>query len=855
MEVFTILWYCNINDNVLSYNVKLFYAKSMIKEPSADLPEENMNNRKGIDQGAVNNADGAREDDQFAEYIKSENMKKRWAEKILAVTEESKDEVISEINSLSEKDLYAFLEELQELNWKKNILGKEGFPEEITETIIAKVANMFWLENLDREKKDDYLGLMSWLYANSSKYEKILIQNLNFQDYKKYFKTEVFLQFINDFYNSSNEYGFMSRGGETAGGHGTLPRIEDFLKKEIQKKEASYFLLLHAKEVYLNITTKYYEDLMDDEMYVSALKERYGDEWKRKFEEEEKKTEGEFYATEEHAEEQRPFKIAPNVYAIIGDNGEFIVSESKDCREIEKLLAEFSEIADKEMEPSGKGAWTLNDKTYNAAERLKNELSRFFRRKLSMEDLSVKRSRTEEEQAVNEQNYIDYKYLIRKQIREKIEDEFSFKLSDLAFREQFYFLRFIKRKKEKEIGPVKTFVKQYGVNGLKTFLSLDYGEEMGDKILNIGEKLGRENADLIFSRYAEIVDMTEKNKQELSGKLKKEKDISDEDLKKITEQILVKANCLLLNFSDKLEQGEKLDSGAILRELEEYKTDLLLTFSVYKGLKDSIELGDLKDVSFESAPSGRYTPFKDEILKMAAGERFEESDNEIIKEASQMLELYEKNYKNRPELKKTLLENFAKAITKKDGVKLYIIKEKGKIVGFNKYEVVAKDKKHFGSCNVMPAIQNSSVGNALFLESMKEESRGFELNATCDAFSPASAMYIEKGGFTVEKIDTESDPDNIPWFILKRRKDEEGKYYYQGKSAEDIKKEYEKQGAVAEPENLDCFIMKFKQGSSGTREVSADLVNNKNFKITRYFFDKKNKNVYLAFERPPSSSS
>ena len=62
----------------------------------------------------------------------------------------------------------------------------------------------------------------------------------------------------------------------------------------------------------------------------------------------------------------------------------------------------------------------------------------------------------------------------------------------------------------------KDFFNNFDKNGLKTFLSISSGgKEMGDKILELGEKLEPEVAEKVFAKYGEIIDTADNTETEI----------------------------------------------------------------------------------------------------------------------------------------------------------------------------------------------------------------------------------------------------------------------------------------------------------------------------------------------------
>lgn len=117
----------------------------------------------------------------------------------------------------------------------------------------------------------------------------------------------------------------------------------------------------------------------------------------------------------------------------------------------------------------------------------------------------------------------NYKVLMELQIRKNIEDEFGIRLTEFSFREQVQFVNFLSAKTDEQIKKVKEFLNQGQSDAakaqrVKSFLSLESGVEMGDRILSIGGNLQDrpELADKLFAEYAIIVDGANQEAEEIS---------------------------------------------------------------------------------------------------------------------------------------------------------------------------------------------------------------------------------------------------------------------------------------------------------------------------------------------------
>ncbi|MFH1522229.1 MAG: hypothetical protein ABIE43_00230 [Patescibacteria group bacterium] len=410
------------------------------------------------------------------------------------------------------------------------------------------------------------------------------------------------------------------------------------------------------------------------------------------------------------------------------------------------------------------------------------------------------------------------------------------------------------------------------------------GEKNEDSLEDIGNDISRS----VFQKYQEIIDLTKKNKKELRGLFKGEKDISDEEIDAITESLLKKANTLLTDFTNRIKQGEDINEEEILEELERYRQDEILTASVWKGIdKKDLSPEDLKDVSFEEITVDQFTKggkaikaveqiyledgrpvipassIRGMVNKYAIEASAEEK--ETAQQIMQMLDIYGKNYKDKPKLRAKLLQGFMSKLKQGgDNVVLYLYKKKNKqggedIIAFNRFDK-NNGNRYFGSFNVGPAMGGSAIGTALLKASLEKEAGEAEMiEADCEPEKIISSKYIEKYGFVVKKIMPNYEDTDITAFNIKREKSNE-KYYYRDYTPEDLVNEHNNnfpnnQCGVGEK----YIVLKFAS-SNGKQikkeeqlkemlEESGRLVNDEGYVMTRYFFSKDGKEVYCAFER------
>ena len=440
------------------------------------------------------------------------------------------------------------------------------------------------------------------------------------------------------------------------------------------------------------------------------------------------------------------------------------------------------------------------------------------------ETLFYNKSDESPEDRIKRERYLkDFKENYYKIANEKIFEQTGVRMNNLSFKEQGGFVVYYGQSSEKRKEELKGFVQKYGEQGIKTFLSLESGQEMGEVILNIGERADSNEADVVFAKYAEIVSLTEKSRGELEDLFRNEKKLSDEELEKIVQNLVSKAGQILIKFSEKF--GEENSTEDLLQELEEYRADLILTASVYKGVnQDEVSFEDLEDVEFESKNVNSL------------------SESEI----KDMKDIYARNYEYNPKFQRAILDNFDNII-KEEKTKIYFYKDKGKIVAFNRFDDIGEARKYFGSFNVDPVLNSSSIGSALMEIGLEKEVRDNEIEADCIPKTLISTKYIGRCGFVARKMDINYKETDVALLGI-IRSEENKKYQYINHTNQELIADYEN-SEQKDNSNSDKFILKFEIGSKELIDKQSELLNENGFVMSNYVFSKDGKYAYCAFEK------
>lgn len=416
----------------------------------------------------------------------------------------------------------------------------------------------------------------------------------------------------------------------------------------------------------------------------------------------------------------------------------------------------------------------------------------------------------------------DFIFLKNPQMENYIKESFGIKLSEIPLREQAYFLQFIKNKQAKEITPVQDFVKKYGKNGLKTFLSLDYGMNFGDKILTLGKELDIKIAGVIFQKYSEIIDSANNALEYFQNNFSKSGTPDQKIIDGVEEGLFKKGKDVLAHFADKIASGAKINEEDILKELENIKVETFLFISSFKMLEKEGVPVNLADIT------GGYE--LNEAVKI-------KDDVALI---NQMSRIYRENYKNYPlEFVEELLKSFENSLKNPNTI-LFTLKHKGELMAFCRLEKELDEDDniksyYFGSFNVGPLYKQSRLGESLFEEVLLEAGvLSVPIKADCDPFAPITQKYI-KSGFIATGI---YDLKGVLSFKIE----------YNSKLKDSLKSnKFDKEQIINQQIIDDDMVIKsFPAGE----KPDFNLLN-QGYLLTKYFADKGK--IYTVFEKDPRS--
>jgi hypothetical protein len=207
-------------------------------------------------------------------------------------------------------------------------------------------------------------------------------------------------------------------------------------------------------------------------------------------------------------------------------------------------------------------------------------------------DTAAQLGKDDEEIVVDPEQLRDYLYLQQADMREILESDFSIPLKELSIKEQLYFLNYLKNTTVEHVRIIQSFTSLYGVDGMRTFLSLEHGDEtLGDKIVAFGA--GNKEADQIFRYYSTILDSSGQAESMLNSLLNKS-DVSDEDkhahISAVKEKIQGKADRML---KQAIEKG---DVDNVLRDIQNSSLETAGVGAAYVELLRSGAIQNVSDI-------------------------------------------------------------------------------------------------------------------------------------------------------------------------------------------------------------------------------------------------------------------
>jgi len=629
------------------------------------------------------------------------------------------------------------------------------------------VKDVMWRRDVPSHAKGELMVSMTHALAffYNDSYETELLKNLDFEDTDNYAEVAHTLEALKQCWSSGHESYVEDYG------------VPDFYLNTLRKiKEipnANYLLSVRARE-------------------ILSMLEQSGD-------------------FPEEAMDQQPFELSRGIYAStqVGEGLTIIPEDSNS--DMTKAIEAFNEN-EKQITPP---QWLIDEAIANGEtwinwqppqelmtirERLFNEIHQHAT--IPIEEQFGDFSKIESSK--KEEMLFDYEYLLSRPVREMIQREFDFELKDLSIKEQFYFLNYLKRVTVESADIMKRFTSLYGADGMRTFLSLECGDEsLGDHIVAFGQH--DEVASTVFKYYGELLDSAERAELLV-------KEVSDCEGATCTELASQVRENILNRAQKDLENAVRShDPREVAAQIENY----VAAAKEYVALLQEVGAGKIDSVSPETLSEEDRSRMRN-LLQANYRKAYPEPENDSFKTA--IARSLEKSFNN-------------------PNTSFRVLRDNGKIVSYNRFDTVSdfkgREVSYFGSFNADPAY--SGVGGVMLEETIKDQLEGgAPMTAHCDPTKAITRKYIEDGFVATQYYELAGKPSFEIW----RSKTSSSELKSKSKTVEEILSSTDISNSITVRE--ESAAEEFPELKSGKA-------------LTRYFTHQGK--VYLVFEVLPNSLS
>lgn len=331
-------------------------------------------------------------------------------------------------------------------------------------------------------------------------------------------------------------------------------------------------------------------------------------------------------------------------------------------------------------------------------------------------------------------------YGVIREVTREMYDRAGILMHKLSFGEQLR-CTYLASLGKREADNLYALASKFGITGLKTVLSIDFDNGNLDIVTSLVNNLEHDGAQMIFKKYAEVVDTTERVSDYLLAHFNGLKG-DERELLNIKENLLTQAKNILVSFASDAERAKKskkrLTGEEIASRLEEINTEMLIFLASFKTVVESgqtIKLEDVKDMEFVSC-----------------------NGNELsMEEQGVMADIYMRNYAEFPKLQSYLLNNFRTKLSDPNTV-FKVFRHRGKIVGFYREDIKTDGSVYFGSFNIDPDYQGYRIGETILKNRIDLTAKDHVVEADVVETFPIAGNYIERGFVAVSHSMYEDAP-------------------------------------------------------------------------------------------------
>jgi hypothetical protein len=350
---------------------------------------------------------------------------------------------------------------------------------------------------------------------------------------------------------------------------------------------------------------------------------------------------------------------------------------------------------------------------------------------------------------ISKEKIKNFSIFITTGMRQIIEKDFNIDLSSFSIPEQFSFFEFIHTQTFESIQKPKEYIEKYQTEGFRAFLALQHGsKEVGDKILDLGQKLPEPTAKKIFAKYGEIIDSVQSIIDVASNGFKKQLALEPKLVQTIEQSLYKRGAVLLENLhTDIINNQKDIDTLAqsIEQDLDRMNADTLVTLSVFKhALKNGYELplSDISGAVFSKQSASEFS--QDQIHEMK--------------------NIYKTNWESYPDqvFVDNLIEKFSQGFENvQEKSYLYTFSKNDHIRAFVRFATQQDGSLYASALNVDESTKGLSLGEAMMDGALYQEAQHNVLHAKCDPYNESNMRYFEKGFIAQSQTQ-----DTVPLFEI-----------------------------------------------------------------------------------------
>lgn len=399
---------------------------------------------------------------------------------------------------------------------------------------------------------------------------------------------------------------------------------------------------------------------------------------------------------------------------------------------------------------------------YDTSGNLKKIHSNETSRDISITELPI----LGEKEGDNYDQLKEFSILLSLPMRHVVEKDFGIDLAELDYSIQYYLLNFLKTRTYDEAKELAKFTQKFGIDGFKTFLSLDAGTDMSDKIFAIDKNLPEDVSRKVFAKYGEIVDAAETLRDHIASAYGDKEGYSPEQSENIIQNILFRGKELLTKFSAKSNPDQAID------ELEQERVAVIAFGEMFSELKSSCELKDFAGINIESKRAQDIG--EDERKQMAS-----------VLKGNWDHEEYPTIY--------PMLENGLNASLEEESLWTYHFvkynlpndKKEQDIAMFMRFRPLEHEGyEYMAGVNVHPVGRGKRIGEAGMRTIIDLEAAKAKLIASVYAKHNIASHYV-KNGFVVSGVYRDFHETGEPYLCIVRDDEAKG-YFWPEKSKEEI---------------------------------------------------------------------